>query len=312
MKYKLSVSIFDDLEILQLEDLDSGNSFSLIPRLGANLNSLRLRGREVLWSAKNPAQIEKQSLVAFSGSQLFPFVNRLKDGEYEHLGRRYRFPLNEPSLNNALHGAVFDKEFALMEADEKGGFLKLAYLCDGSNSSYPFKLSVENSFWLSENGLTISTVVENKDEQSAPFGHGWHPYFIAEKGLDEAVLQIAADKYFEVDRQLIPTGELISFDRFSRARAIGSSELDYCFPLNESDKPVARLSFGAEQTISLYTSGYPYLQIYTPGDRKTIAIEPQTSAPNAFNNGIGNIVLPAKQKREMRFSISVDDNSYAR
>jgi aldose 1-epimerase len=33
------------------------------------------------------------------------------------------------------------------------------------------------------------------------------------------------------------------------------------------------------------------LQIYTPEDRKSIAIENLSSAPDAFNNGMGLLVL---------------------
>ena len=36
---------------------------------------------------------------------------------------------------------------------------------------------------------------------------------------------------------------------------------------------------------------YPYLQIYTPPHRKSIAIENLTSAPDSFNNGIGLLVI---------------------
>jgi aldose 1-epimerase len=36
---------------------------------------------------------------------------------------------------------------------------------------------------------------------------------------------------------------------------------------------------------------YPYLQIYTPPHRKSIAIENLSSAPDAFNNGMGLVTL---------------------
>jgi aldose 1-epimerase len=36
---------------------------------------------------------------------------------------------------------------------------------------------------------------------------------------------------------------------------------------------------------------YPYLQVYTPPHRRSIAIENLSAAPDAFNNGIGLISL---------------------
>jgi len=39
------------------------------------------------------------------------------------------------------------------------------------------------------------------------------------------------------------------------------------------------------------SSSYPYLQIFTPDHRNSIAIENLSAAPDAFNNGIGLKVL---------------------
>jgi aldose 1-epimerase len=38
-------------------------------------------------------------------------------------------------------------------------------------------------------------------------------------------------------------------------------------------------------------TSYPYLQIFIPNHRKSIAIENLSAAPDAFNNGIGLKVL---------------------
>jgi aldose 1-epimerase len=35
---------------------------------------------------------------------------------------------------------------------------------------------------------------------------------------------------------------------------------------------------------------YPYLQVYIPKDRKSIAIENLSATPDAFNNGMGLII----------------------
>jgi aldose 1-epimerase len=39
------------------------------------------------------------------------------------------------------------------------------------------------------------------------------------------------------------------------------------------------------------SASYPYLQIFTPEHRKSIAIENLSAAPDAFNNGMGLKVL---------------------
>ncbi len=308
MKYKADVKLIEDYEILSLEDLDSGNSFSLIPRLGANLNSFKVAGQDILWPANNLEQIESRSISTYSGAQLFPFVNRIKDGKYKFAGSSFKLPINEPSNNNSLHGLVFDKEFLLLDVNEQSGTIKLAYDYDHGNSGYPFRLYLANLFQLSGNSLTVSTVIKNKSEQAIPLGHGWHPYFIVSSQIDKAFLRIAANEYFQVDKQQIPTGNMEKYNTFQKLAQLGKTELDSCFPTKVNGGLVAQLFRPKENLkISLFTEGYPYLQVYTPTDRKSIAIEPQTSAPDAFNNGIGNILLKPESSVNLRFQIIVEN-----
>jgi aldose 1-epimerase len=43
-------------------------------------------------------------------------------------------------------------------------------------------------------------------------------------------------------------------------------------------------------------TSYPYLQVYTPPHRKSIAIENLSSPPDSFNNGMGLIIAkPGEQ-----------------
>jgi aldose 1-epimerase len=43
------------------------------------------------------------------------------------------------------------------------------------------------------------------------------------------------------------------------------------------------------------SDSYPYLQIYTPPHRKSIAIENVSGPPDAFNNGMGFVTLEPGQ-----------------
>ncbi|MGL6269156.1 MAG: hypothetical protein ACRC2O_14590, partial [Chitinophagaceae bacterium] len=42
---------------------------------------------------------------------------------------------------------------------------------------------------------------------------------------------------------------------------------------------------------------YPYLQLYTPPHRNSIAIENLSAAPDAFNNGMGLVTLEPDHTR---------------
>jgi aldose 1-epimerase len=50
--------------------------------------------------------------------------------------------------------------------------------------------------------------------------------------------------------------------------------------------------------LSIFTnSHYPYLQIYTPPHRKSIALENLSGAPDCFNNGMGLLMLPPNRSQ---------------
>jgi aldose 1-epimerase len=63
--------------------------------------------------------------------------------------------------------------------------------------------------------------------------------------------------------------------------------------LNDFDKAACVIKDeGKGLSVEIFPDkSYPYLQIYTPEDRKSIAIENLSSAPDAFNNGMGLLVL---------------------
>ncbi|HHO55401.1 MAG TPA: hypothetical protein ENK21_03360 [Trueperaceae bacterium] len=309
--YKYQIQNIQDYQLVSLQSNSSNSSFSIIPSLGASLNSVVLNGHNILWSATNLQEIQERTIKSYAGAQLAPFVNRIKDASYSFKQKKYNLVKNEPGLGNALHGFVFDKGFELVAINEAEGILKLSYDFKAQDA-YPFDFAIENSFRLTDNSLTIDTAITNKSQEVIPIGHGWHPYFDIGGNIDDAHLQLAANKYFLVDEQFIPTGELKQFDKFAQLSQIAKTELDYCFPIDTSNNLVAQLFYPEKGLrISLLTEGYKYLQVYTPSDRKTIAIEPQTSAADAFNNGIGLIRLEPNQSINLKFQILASTTSYS-
>ena len=62
--------------------------------------------------------------------------------------------------------------------------------------------------------------------------------------------------------------------------------MDACQPMCVLRNPVKKVEIEIHPEKS-----YPYLQIYIPPHRKSIAIENLSGAPDAFNNGMGFITL---------------------
>ena len=90
----------------------------------------------------------------------------------------------------------------------------------------------------------------------------------------------SADKKYTTNERLLPKGHekhknsIIQIDNVSLDRAYSLSG------------PTVNLQTAAYE-LQMQTPEDCYLQVYTPPDRKSIAIEPMTCIANAFNNGIG-------------------------
>ena len=94
----------------------------------------------------------------------------------------------------------------------------------------------------------------------------------------------------------MPTQNLIPYTEFNSLKKLGNISFDNCFTLNfETCQPMCVLRNPAKKIeIEIYPEkSYPYLQIYIPPHRKSIAIENISGAPDAFNNGMGYTTLEA-------------------
>jgi len=148
-------------------------------------------------------------------------------------------------------------------------------------------------------GFVCKTEVTNIGSSPMPYGHGWHPYFkLGSHKIDELMLQFPADKNYKVDKRNIPTGETVPYHKFNTLAPVGTTKLDDCFILS-AEKSVAETIITDGSGNNGYRiwqengkNNYNFLQIYTPPHRMSIAIEPMTCAPNAFNNKNGLIVIP--------------------
>mmetsp|Transcript_1283 Transcript_1283/g.1974 ORF Transcript_1283/g.1974 Transcript_1283/m.1974 type:complete len:180 (+) Transcript_1283:21-560(+) len=141
--------------------------------------------------------------------------------------------------------------------------------------------------------LSIITIVHNRSDGTIPISDGWHPYFKLGDTIDNLSLQIRSNKMLEFNEELIPTGEEIQTNQWLQGASLNKLFLDNSFVLAEETEQQPHCcalqndSIGLSLFIYPDTRAYPYLQVYTPPHRKSIAIENLSSAPNAFNNKIG-------------------------
>ncbi len=80
--YHISSAKIGGRKIIYTEHIGQKTRFSIIPVYGACLNDLMIQGRPILWSARSEEELTQRTIGAFSGAQLFPFPNRVKNLHY--------------------------------------------------------------------------------------------------------------------------------------------------------------------------------------------------------------------------------------
>ncbi|MFP5041447.1 aldose 1-epimerase [Parasediminibacterium sp. JCM 36343] len=305
--YTIAESLLAGHQMLTLTHIPSGNYASIIVGYGGAINSFVVNGKHILTSASNADEFEKITKNSFAGAQLFPFVNRVKNATFTIDGQAYSLPMNDGGgLPHCLHGLVYNQTFTIVERNEQEGILKLEYHFAKKIGSFPFEYLLEVTYTLDEHSLQVDTVITNLGGTIAPIGYGWHPYIAVDGKIDDCKLQLPATKYYTTDEQLIPTGETNTLFDFVEPSPIGHLELNQCFEMRTTGtEHSTMLEDGDGTCIQLIQNGFAYTQYYIPPDRKSIAIEPQTSIPDALNNGIGLLQMQPNQAMEFSFKIIV-------
>jgi aldose 1-epimerase len=236
------------------------------------------------------------------GQVLVPWPNRVRDGTYAFGGRTHRLPLTEPSRGNAIHGLV---RWSRWEVRERTPHRVVMGHVLHPSPGYPFTLRLEIEYTLSSEGLRVATTAANAGTEPCPYGAGAHPYLtVGTATVDPVVVRVPAHTVLETDEQGIPTGSspVAGTDRdLLRPRPLGATVLDHAFTDLERDADgLARVTLTAPDTGRTATlwvdESYPYLMVFT-GDplpdvaRRSLAVEPMTCPPDAFNSGERLIVL---------------------
>ncbi len=299
MSFNITPERDEDLDLLQITDLSTGIQVRILPESGALLHEFSIplgnRRIQVINSYKNLAEL-KEYAASYKSAKLSPFVCRISEGKYEFENIRYEFQ-SKFNDGSAIHGVLADKPFTVLEKSsrEDEAFILLEHYYQKGDPAYPFEYLINVKYTLKTGGrLYLDTTVKNLSSQRIPMADGWHPYFSLEGEVNDWLLSFHSREKLAFSEKLIPLGHTVEAPDFYFPRRIGEEFFDNCFLLEpDSGVPAATLANPANGLhLSFYPDrNYPFLQIYTPPDRQSIAIENLSSAPDAFNNKLGLIIL---------------------
>jgi aldose 1-epimerase len=307
--YRVTKTNLAGIEMIRLEHRATGNFVSVLVGYGGAMNDFVVDGKKILRSSLNASDIERNTKKTFAGSQLFPFVNRVNNARYTINGKEYILPQNDDTgLPHSLHGLIYNKPFVIEAINETEGKLLLSYHFKKDAALYPFEFLLMTEYVLAENSLQVNSFITNLSKEAAPFAYGWHPYLNVSGSVNECKLQLPASTYYMFDERLIPTGQTSEENSFIEPAVIGSKELNCCFKMPEQESANATILEDVDgSSIQLLQTGFGYTQYYIPPDRKSIAVEPQTSIPDALNNGIGLIWMQHDEVRHFSIKLIVEN-----
>ncbi len=305
-KFSIESKIENGFNKIVLRDNSSQTTVEIIPSCGAILHAFTIVHNNtfinIIDSYKTIDQFEKNEVTkGFKACKLSPFACRLKNATYNFGNTAYKiqkFLLDE----SAIHGLLYDAPFTVIseQATNEMASVVLLFKYLGTDKGYPFKYDCTITYQLkNDHSLTINTEITNRDTVLIPMQDGWHPYFKLGENIDQLKLEFQSTEKHLFDECMIPTGERITDQEYGSLKEIGTKIFDDCFTVNFAEcQPMAVLRDDSQKIqIEFYPEKtYPYLQIYTPPDRKSIAIENLSALPNAFNNGIGLITLLPETK----------------
>lgn len=309
MSFSINIDNTQLFPVITLKD-ESTNTEAEIYSFGALLNAFTVstkNGRKNIIDGFASVSDAKENITeAFKSAKLSPFVCRMANGEYSFDDKRHKiekFYLGK----EAIHGLLFNVPFNIQNfyTDEESVFVKLVYDYNNRNEGYPFPYRTEVVYTLSSgNKLHLKTTVINQGDSEIPISDGWHPYFQLGETINDLRVQFNSNTMLEFDSHLLPTGNTISNTKFETMQLFGDTFLDNCFVLknNQSAACILKDEKSALQLSIIADSSYPYLQVYTPPHRKSIAVENLSSAPDSFNNHIGLVI--AKPGEQYSFAAS--------
>jgi aldose 1-epimerase len=152
--------------------------------------------------------------------------------------------------------------------------------------------------------LKIKTRVKNTGKTSLPFGLGFHPYFKTSISFDESFLKMPPCQILPLDERMLPTTEVKNYLNASQEFQGKDLKLDDCFKLIEKTKGLFILKDpNTKNGLEISSKNLTYFQLYTPANRKSIAIEPMSCPPNVFNNKLDLLTIKPKEKYKFAWSI---------
>jgi len=283
--------------------LTHGDFSATVSAFGAALTSLKFDDQAICVTP------EPKHEEWFAGATLAPWPNRLDNATWRMQGQTFEGKVNEFATNTGNHGLVYKRKFRVK--NHTASHCTYSYKF-GDDQVYPFKVTITVSYALTQAGLKCEITTTNNDSARVPIAFGSHPYFAIDA---ESALKVEATTSSVVNQRKLPVGhsdvQLLGLKTGEFVK-LAKLELDDCL-YGFGDKTTTQLTRpDLGLTVSLcQTTPYKYQMLflrsakYAGSNPPTLAIEPQTSPPNALVTDTDLLWLEPGASRSATWSVSV-------
>ena len=279
--------------------LKTENCSAKVISKGAELKSLVVHGRELMWKA-DPAYWGKTSPL------LFPMIGTLKDGKTLINGKEYRI---------TKHGFARDLELVPESVNPSSVLFSLEQN-DYTKAMYPFDFKFTVQYTLKADGITVTYRVKNNSAEEMPFCIGAHPAFACDGNFNEYRLEFQKNETAAVPNYNLNTG---LHEENNRREILNDSNTvplnhemfytDVCYFDNPRSRSVTL--FDAENKgVRVDFPDFTSLGVWQAKDAPFLCIEPWCGSADfddctgVFAEKRGIVILKPNEERAFTYSIS--------
>lgn len=279
-------------------------------------------GSELLRTPKDEEELFSE-VYLFGNPILFP-PNRIRDGKFTFEGRKYIFPINEPSTGCHIHGELYKKSFAIKKLDSDRVIFEYSAK-SGEYLGFPHAFTLKREYFIDEKGLHESVDVTNESDENMPFMLAFHttlniPFSSCGDG-DSCKLTIPVTEEQLRDKNYLPTLEYAS----GRERDISLCSGNYAItasPLSSLYGVSGKCAYIRDEKsgLTLVYEGdenYKYRMLWRRDGADFVVIEPQTCAIDCFHleksaEEKGLIVIKPHESLKLHTRFAIGTTPFAR
>jgi|GEM_PF-249835 len=267
-------------------DSTTGATAVVLPQAGFNCARFTVGAVEFLAPPTDPSALGKGG-AGFGWPILFPFPNRIANGEFVFGGKTYRV---KDGKGHAIHGFVHNQPWRVTASGTNDGAWVTGVTDTDSNSllkkfwPWPCRLTV--TYRLDGQSLTMTAMAENLGTEPMPFGFGVHPYHplpLTPLGTRARCwIQVPCRERLELTADCIPTGKRLTAGEWQVGCSLGNTTLDDVFTSATGDACVLRDPDSGWEVTMRADEAFRHWVVYAP-QRRVVCFEPYTCVTDAFN-----------------------------